>query len=70
MIDKIFKLGLIVLGAVFLFLYSQSSQSGRYIFNDGILDTVTGKIYVLKEGEITVLDLINRTDETNILIRR
>ncbi len=57
MTDKIFKTGLIFLGAIFLILYYSHSQNGRYQHISGkgigddeyaILDTQEGTTYLLE----------------------
>ncbi len=53
MIDKIFKIGLLILGAVFLFLYYQNIEKGRYYMNPTgfvVLDTQTGTVYKKSGG--------------------
>lgn len=53
MIDKIFKIGILVFTLMFLFLYSQNVQKGRYYFSSKgiVFDTQTGKAYTLKGRE-------------------
>lgn len=54
MIDKIFKIGLLIIGIMFLYLYYQSTETNRFIYtNFGyILDTKTGKLYVFEKEVI------------------
>ncbi len=67
MIDKIFKIGILVLGALLLILYTHNSQNGRYrVFNEnGILDTKAGTIYtVISGGEVKSFNLVQNKIET------
>jgi hypothetical protein len=54
MIDKIFKIGLLLSLATFLWLYSQDVQKNRYRIWPGpvVFDTVTGRIYS-EDGNLT-----------------
>jgi hypothetical protein len=53
MMDKIFKIGLLIAVALFLYLYNSAAQMGRYqAITDyegslGILDTRQGVVYLL-----------------------
>ena len=44
-----FKMGLLLLGIIFLFIYYQNSQIGRYQFKkdsiNTVIDTKTGNVY-------------------------
>ena len=67
MIDKIFKIGLIILGVIFLIIYfhsSQKSQNGRYFYStDGrsrtVFDTREGVVYVYPVGDSNMVLSIN-----------
>jgi hypothetical protein len=62
MIDKIekitmivFKIGILVIGIVFLMIYYWSSQNGRFHeINNEIIDTQTGIIYSYDKGFLSV----------------
>ena len=43
--DKIFKIGLLVLGVAFLFLYSQKGRYQTTTVPRGVIDTYTGAVY-------------------------
>jgi hypothetical protein len=50
-VDKIFKIGLLALGTIFLFIYALQCQNGRYqshntISQVMILDTTNAELYV------------------------
>lgn len=47
MVDKIFKIGLLVVLLIFLVLYSQKDRYTTH-WNSSILDTHTGKIYSMR----------------------
>ena len=51
--DKIFKIGLLILGLIFLLLFYKHSQNNRYqLYESLIIDTRTGKVYSFwEEGE-------------------
>ena len=79
MIDKIFKIGILVLGIIFLLLYSQHSQNGRFleVGSFSVFDTETGKSYVipsdsieLRSGEMTVFNPHTNTFEIRKLKRK
>jgi len=51
MIDKIFKIGILVLVVIFLFLYSQNVRQGRFAQSEVfVLDTQTGNVYNVISG--------------------
>ena len=62
MIDKIekitkivLKIGILLIGVVFLMIYYWSSQNGRFHeINDGFIDTQTGIIYSYGKGFLSV----------------
>jgi hypothetical protein len=54
MIDKIFKIGLLVIGVALLIILYQSSQNNRFYFGkdqDVIFDTRTGKVYGFNKAD-------------------
>jgi len=62
MIDKLFKIGLLVIGVILLIVLYKISQNNRFYQNqDAIFDTRTGKIYVpdKEEQKWTVADPIS-----------
>lgn len=61
--DKVFKIGVLILGVAFLVLYFFSSQNGRYSFYKPgdtyiVLDTRHGSFYYLQAKEKNGLLLI------------
>lgn len=49
--DKIFKIGILILGTIFVLLYYSDSKKGRYEMNEigtlpAVFDTQTGTVYV------------------------
>ncbi len=64
--DKIFKLGLLAIGVVFLYLYNINLQNGRYqvdVFDDRVtvLDTWTSEYYVTDGEKRHIINPITRT---------
>lgn len=66
MFDKIFKIVILVILVLGLYVFYKSSENGRYIYNqnDIIIDTKTGEIYNLHEDfvktPLTLEDIKNR----------
>jgi hypothetical protein len=70
LVDMVFKVGILMVGIIFLVVYFLSSQNGRFQkFDSKILDTRTGAIHeslsVGKEGVIVSTNIV--TGETKII---
>ena len=69
--DKIFKIGLLILGVAFLLLYFFGSQNNRYILKEGktsitVFDTRKGIIYATSSAVQGKWVLINPIAKTNV----
>ena len=67
--EKIFKLGILVLSAVFLFIFYNNSQNKRYEYHAtgeslAVFDKRTGVCYMQSASLNAVIDLIGATVET------
>ena len=62
-----FKVLALVTAVVWLFLYYQNGLNGRYVLLEnpdvGVIDTRTGAMYGLSEGEIVVGDVVKMAKE-------
>jgi len=67
--NKFFKLGLLAMGVVFLYLYNLNLQNGRYqvdVFDDRVtvLDTWTSEYYVTDGEKRHVINPVAKTRKT------
>lgn len=73
MIDKIYKIGLLLLGIIFLILFYQYNQKNRYQLNvrdNNVFDTNSGHIYHLSvENKEWLLEDPLHGDRTKIPLK-
>lgn len=71
MIDTVFKIGLLLIGIVFLIVFHQFAQNNRYRMDNNlnVYDTRTGKLYLLGNGEWIMTDPI-RGNVNKVPIKR
>lgn len=63
--DRLFKVGLLILGLAFLLLYYNNSQNQRYVQAGGpddivVLDTRTGKLFAIANEHWIAVDMIGQ----------
>lgn len=71
LIDKIFKIGLLISITAFLFLYWSSNEYNNHyqlLVNSGfmgVVDTKTGVFYTIVDGQWAKIDLPNKVSVTD-----
>ena len=68
MIDRVFKLGVLIIGVLLLIIFYQLTQNDRYQMKDKIIiDTRTGIIYEANENDRQWVEADPKSGKTKII---